>query len=290
MIPKGFKRVTRTSPCRVCGKSDWCLVAKDNTKALCPRVVSSQPAGEAGYLHSLDGNTATYQYEVPQKPVTIDAEAMSRNYVEALGRDELNELSLSLGVSPESLLALGVGRAIEWCEGTFSFPMRNADGTIIGIRLRNIEGHKWAVYGSKNGLFYDSNQDHSERVFVCEGPTSAAALHDFEFQPIGRPSNNSGTDILKTMLSRSRPAVVIMSEMDGKSTCSHCENNYCLACHPGQVGADKCAAAINGVAKCIKIIEPLKGKDVRAWKQHGATRQSVLTVVDNSPLWAGSFK
>ncbi|MCP4261786.1 MAG: AAA family ATPase [Planctomycetes bacterium] len=49
----GYQRVSRGNPCPICGKSDWCLVAKDGSAAICPRI--SQGAvryiQEAGYLH-----------------------------------------------------------------------------------------------------------------------------------------------------------------------------------------------------------------------------------------------
>jgi hypothetical protein len=284
-IPKGFSRVTRRNPCPVCGKSDWCLIAKDGTKAICPRVQSETPAGDAGFAHSLDGSPIAIRFEREERPVTIDAEAMHRAYQEAITDEEVFSLSSALGVPAASLIAMGVGRAVEWCEGTFSFPMRDADGRVTGIRLRNLDGHKWAVTGSKSGLFFDPELPHVGRVFVCEGPTSAAALWAMEFDPIGRPSNSSGTEILKTMLSRSKPDVVIVSEMDGKGACDVCQDNYCLKCHPGQVGADKAADALLGHVRTVKVIEPLTGKDVRDWFKSGGKREDVLAVVGNTPTW-----
>lgn len=282
-VPTDYRRVTRRSPCQVCGKSDWCLSSKDGTKAICPRVPSAHPAGLAGYLHSLDGNPVHYRSEKPEKPVEINAGLIHAHHREAITGDELQTLAESLGVTGSSLWNLGVGRAVEWCEGTYSFPMRDGAGKVIGLRLRNIEGHKWAVYGSKNGLFYDIDLEIPHEVYVCEGPTSAAALMDLGFYAIGRPSNSSGTEYLKTMLSHMKPDVVIVSEMDGKPTCTVCTDNYCLLCHPGQVGADKAADALKDVAKSVKVIEPLVGKDIRQWLQHGATKSSVLAVVKNTP-------
>jgi hypothetical protein len=46
-------RVNCESPCPVCGKHDWCLVAADKCVAICARVQSALPKGEAGWLHKL---------------------------------------------------------------------------------------------------------------------------------------------------------------------------------------------------------------------------------------------
>lgn len=284
-IPKGFRRVTRSNPCPICKKGDWCLIARDGTKAICPRVESSTPAGDAGFAHSLDGSPIAIRFEREERPVTIDAEAMHRAYQEAIADDEVFALSAALGVPASSLVSMGVGRAIEWCEGTYSFPMRDADGRIIGLRLRNLDGHKWAVTGSRSGLFYDPELPHVGRVCVCEGPTSAAALLAMGFDPIGRPSNSAGTEILKAMIAKTKPDVVIVSEMDGKGECDVCRDNYCLKCHPGQVGADKAADALIGTARTVKVIEPLIGKDIRDWFKAGCTREDVLAVVKNTPTW-----
>ncbi len=45
-------RVSRTCPCPVCGKSDWCLSDRESW-ALCQRVESPDRWGEAGWLHRL---------------------------------------------------------------------------------------------------------------------------------------------------------------------------------------------------------------------------------------------
>ena len=50
-----MQRVNKQTPCPVCGKSDWCLVAPDKTAAICQRIQegSVKSCGDAGYLHIL---------------------------------------------------------------------------------------------------------------------------------------------------------------------------------------------------------------------------------------------
>lgn len=48
-----WRRVNREHPCPVCGRFDWCLIAADETAAICPRTESPKRAGDAGFLHRL---------------------------------------------------------------------------------------------------------------------------------------------------------------------------------------------------------------------------------------------
>ena len=54
----GMLRVNRANPCPVCGKPDWCLVAADNSVAICQRIEdgSVKKCGEAGWLHRLSND------------------------------------------------------------------------------------------------------------------------------------------------------------------------------------------------------------------------------------------
>jgi hypothetical protein len=72
-IPKGYRRVTRANPCAICKKGDWCLASLDQTKAICPRVPSEINCGEAGFLHTLNGEAIVYKPFKEERPVTIDA-------------------------------------------------------------------------------------------------------------------------------------------------------------------------------------------------------------------------
>ena len=54
--------------------------------------------------------------------------------------------------------------------------MFDSEGSTIGIRLRSMRGEKWAVSGSKGGLFYDRSQQIVKEKFavIVEGPTDTA--------------------------------------------------------------------------------------------------------------------
>jgi len=56
------------------------------------------------------------------------------------------------------------------------------------IRLRNETGRKWAVKGSRQGLFIATQSGASTTLLIVEGPTDAAAAIDLGFRVIGRPA------------------------------------------------------------------------------------------------------
>ena len=46
-------RVNKSRRCLICERADWCLIARDRSAAICPRVQSDTRAGDAGWLHKL---------------------------------------------------------------------------------------------------------------------------------------------------------------------------------------------------------------------------------------------
>ena len=58
MISDYMKRVTKSEPCPICTKSDWCLYAEDGSAAICARTEqgSTKRCGDAGWLHILRDN------------------------------------------------------------------------------------------------------------------------------------------------------------------------------------------------------------------------------------------
>ena len=53
MSKDDWVHVSEKRPCPICGKPDWCLIAKDGGAAICPRTPSGKQAGEAGYWHPI---------------------------------------------------------------------------------------------------------------------------------------------------------------------------------------------------------------------------------------------
>jgi len=73
-----MSRVTRRSPCPVCGKPDWCLVG--SRAAICMRVPSDRPAsrGMGGWIHRLGKEGPASVPEPPPKRPGLDPDVLHR--------------------------------------------------------------------------------------------------------------------------------------------------------------------------------------------------------------------
>ena len=171
-------------------------------------------------------------------------------------------LAEELCVSLESLHLLDCLHA--WEQGAWAFPMRDGHGEIVGVRLRNCEGRKWAIRGSKQGLFV-SKSPAGSTAFICEGPTDCAAALTLGFWAVGRPSCLGGTDHLKTLFrNRGVCRAVILSDNDD----------------PGINGAERLASEIG--IPCAMMILP--AKDVREYLGTGGTREMIETLLSQT-IW-----
>lgn len=89
---------------------------------------------------------------IEDKP--LDAHGIWKRWFDRTSLETLDALGVALGVDTDALKSIGGA----WADNhnAWAFPMKDATGRVIGIRLRNTEGHKWAVKGSKSGLFLPS--------------------------------------------------------------------------------------------------------------------------------------
>jgi phage/plasmid primase-like uncharacterized protein len=286
-----WKRVSKRRPCPVCGKEDWCLYAGPDdapTAAICARIESAKPVGAAGsgWWHRLRdddrraGQTIRRVVPMRQQPQDaagpdpdagpLDFESLAADFRAAADTAALRGLAVNLGLSPESLQRLRVG----WSRNhrAWSFPMRNAAGQVLGIRLRKPNGRKFSVTGGHDGLFLPDDLPDAAggRLLICEGPTDCAALLDLGFSAVGRPSCTGGGRLLVELVRHRRPAeVCIIADGDA----------------PGQRGAGNLAAVLLAYCPAVRIITPPAGiKDARAWKRRGATVADVQAVIDAAPV------
>jgi 5S rRNA maturation endonuclease (ribonuclease M5) len=204
------------------------------------------------------------------KRVERDWAAVAEKCQAAVAGGRLRALAGELGVSEASLEALGVGWSAT--DKAWAFPMTRSGGEVSGIRLRTPSGHKFAMKGSREGLFVPTmpKRSHPERtLFIAEGPTDTAALLDLGFNAIGRPSCTGGlTAIVRLVQKRQAQRVVILADAD----------------KPGQRGANALASVLGAYVDEVRVVTPPKGiKDVRQWKQKGATRQDVERAIEAEP-------
>ena len=224
-----WQRVSRREPCRICGKGDWCTVSDDGS-AGCMRVESNLPMRNGGWLHKLDTHALKpYRPAMRREPPTppIDAAAMLERWKLATEPALVVGFADEFGVDPLSLLVLRAVWAAE--HRALAFPMRDGAGRVVGIRLRTPAGDKFAVKGSKAGLFLAPAVKPQPIAFILEGPTDTAAALSLGLFAIGRPSClGCHSEVIQTIRRLGCKRVVIISDAD----------------EPGQRGAEKLQEAM----------------------------------------------
>jgi hypothetical protein len=198
----------------------------------------------------------------------------------AAARGRLGALAAALGLSESSLDRLGAGwatadtlraRTPAWrSDGAWTFPMTDAGGRVLGLRLRLTDGTKLAVRGGHDGLFIPVGLTGSGPLLVAEGPTDAAALLDLGFDSVGRPSCTGGVGLLIELVKLRKPAdVVVVADADP----------------PGRRGAAALAAVLAANVRRVRVVTPPAGvKDVRDWRTAGATRADVFAAIAAAPV------
>jgi hypothetical protein len=175
------------------------------------RVQSPKPAKSGGWMHRLDG---PHRYIPPPPrfpPPKLNATQLIQQWRASTSPSALAELAKALGLSIVSLTALGAAWAPP--HHAWAFPMCDAYGNVIGIRLRNDRG-KFAVTGSKQGIFI-AHLPPQKTLFVCEGPTDTAAAIDLGLFAVGRPSCCCGGLEVRTYARRLQVLrVVVIADND----------------------------------------------------------------------------
>ena len=198
------------------------------------------------------------QSESDRLRIGLRADVLSRNMTDA----SRVHLAQSLGVHSEALRRVRVG----WCQKrcAYTWPMRDGNGNIIGIRTRYEDGEKRSVNGSDSGLFYDPDIHDSiapgARIWVAEGASDTASLLSLGFDAVGVPSSGCGGDLLLTLGRCIRPSEwVIVRDNDEK----------------GAEGARKLRSELVIVAPVRVIEPPIDIKDARDWINRGASRDDL---------------
>jgi hypothetical protein len=274
-----LQRVNRDNPCPICGKFDWCSVFSDGQRAICMRIPagSIRKTANDGFLHRLKSGFSSREIQVlPVFRIKGEYSALIRDYQNAINPARLEKLAEKLDLSVQNLIRIGIGWAYTF--RAWAFPMMEASGEICGIRLRRDSGRKFAIAGSREGLFIPANLPISELqnspsfnpLLITEGPTDCAAALEMGFSAIGRPSCTGGINFLIEWFRINRPAhVVIVADADA----------------PGQRGAESLACETLPYVSTLRVIRPPEGiKDVRDWKRAGAGKESILDVIQAAPI------
>jgi len=127
-------RVTKKNPCPICGKPGWCLISADGKKAICPRIESAIPAGNAGWLHNLSGEIPAITLPIQPERHSLKApiETLNLAYTRLL-----SELTLS-NTHRDSLLKRGLLQAQISVFNYKSMPESDRDRVIQRLLNQNI--------------------------------------------------------------------------------------------------------------------------------------------------------
>lgn len=228
------------------------------------RIQNDHPVGNGGWFYRFEQPIKFYRTSpVKQEPTPeIDATVMMEVWLKKNQTDWLERESQHLGVSFESLVALQCAWANE--HNAWAFPMRSGEGDIIGIRLRNSTGKKWAVKGSRQGIFIPQIPV-GRTAAVTEGPSDTAAAISLGLFAIGRASCSAGAEQLKVAFKRMGVhRTIIISDND----------------NPGIEGARRLALELK-VPTCL-FIPPTK--DLREFLVLGGTRE-ILNCMVKDLIW-----
>ena len=137
----------------------------------------------------------------------------------------------------------------------YTFPMRDENRKIIGVRRRFDDGRKLSIKDSTNALFFPDGLSDSDKLIICEGPTDCAAALDMGFDAIGRPNCDSKIEMTAKFVQGRMVTIVADNDL------------------PGVTGAKKLARRLIECCPEVKIIAPPAGiKDLRQWKQQGLSK------------------
>lgn len=264
-----MKRVTKSNPCPVCGKPDWCTLSEDGEVAYCMRVQSGMPCRNGAWMHFLkdrDRNRTPQRHapmSLPGKQVAFNAERYHASIRKAWDHVWLDGNAVELGVNMDALERLQPG----WdsFNKAVGFPMRDADGKVVGIRLRNSNGDKWAVSGSQDGLFFDPSLvlGADRELVICEGPTDTSAAYTLGLPSAGRSSCGTGVELLKALCCRLRVRLMtIVSDADSPK--------YKPDGSLWRPGIEGAMALGSKLGRLHRVIVPPK-KDLREWVGSGCT-------------------
>lgn len=286
-----WNRVSKSEPCCICGRPDFCTVSEDGAVAHCQRVESDKPATGSlgGWIHKT-GREPMDVASLPRRkeevrPVIDWDERAQAMFARCLHGNGWTLLAETLGVSEAAMKRLGVGIGYDDFgdrESFWSFPERNVNLKCTGIVRRYRDGSKKTMKWSRSGLYLVREWWKPEGpILLVEGGSDTAAALTMGLCVIGRPSNRGGVNLLCGALHGHRNRkVIVMAENDAKpekrgdlkSCPTKCKG--CPHCAPGMTGARATAVALATALKMtVQVCFCGDGaKDTRDWLNQQSNR------------------
>jgi hypothetical protein len=233
------------------------------------RVESDKPARNGGWMHGSIriAPLPRLHLAIPEKRLDVD-EIWTR-WANATTREKVDALGQSLGVDTDCLIAIGCA----WSTyNAFAFPMKDSTGKKIGIRLRNSDGHKWAVKGSRSGLFIPTDYDFlsEQTCYLVEGPTDLAAAMTIGLRSLGRAACLGQEEFICQWIALNRvERLVIITDND----------------EPGLKGAAKLQSMLP-ILSCVWVPPT---KDIREFVNLGGTALMIRASIKDL-VWTRGIK
>lgn len=227
------------------------------------RVKSDTFSRNGGFIHRYNEKVPVYIPPIKQEPeIKINAFKIWHELFKKTNPDKLKLFAQKLGVEVMALHLLGC--AWSPLNNAWAFPMKDVHENVIGIRLRNEQGDKWAIKGSKQGLFM-AEMTMQKYLLIVEGPTDLAAALTLGYCAIGRPScRGMEKEINDFAIKHHIRDLIIISDNDT----------------PGLLGAEKLQEEIS-IHSTI-VIPPCK--DLRQFLNYGGTKEVLDSLIKNS-IW-----
>ena len=288
-----WHNVSKKEPCPICHKTDWCSISNNGEVCVCHRVESPYPTKSGyGWIHRLKEKEVVVgsrrrTVDVKNSSVGLGLPTTTRvaaEYFAALPTGDLQtricaRLERELGL-PRAMLEM---HDVRWDSraNAAAFPMRNADGEVTGIRYRQLStGRKWALKGSKDGLFYIPEYiPITDEIVVCEGPTDMLAAASVGLNAVGRSSCMTGAAHLRDFVRAHRVRhVSIIGDNDKPH--DRPDGSWW---RPGLDGAAKLARDLHVSARIV--LPPPHIKDTREWYRSGLLSKNAFLEAASGAKW-----
>ena len=206
-------------------------------------------------------------------------ESLNERYQSQISARAILKLARTWGVCEEDVRRLETG----FDKSTYTFPMRNWQGEIVGIRKRSYKDvhSKYAVKDSTLGLFIPKGVTPGNLQIVNESESDVAAALSTSFQAIGVPSAGAAVDDVIGFVGQSPVACpCILGDNDPA----------------GIGGADALAKGLSEAGiPCRILIPPESYADLRDWNNRGNLTSDELAkaITDQKVLypekWPSNF-
>jgi hypothetical protein len=154
-IVSKYTRVSRAHKCPICRHAHWCLISRDNRLVICARITSDKRAGQAGWLHKLDGSQPILIPPAPsvKQAARVSSEVIDHTYrhlLSALRLDSFDRDSLhQRGLSDDEITLLNLKTLPHWGRDDIVSRLQRQNCQLQGVPgFFTADNGRWRLAGS----------------------------------------------------------------------------------------------------------------------------------------------